>query len=227
MHDKLIKLLQQVTFFNGLDEEHIIGICEKSRVLSFNKDDIIFCQGHEANAFFLVIKGWVAITKENKDAEQVVLHVFKRGESFAEPAAIIMGKYPASAYAASDCELLEIRIPALKKMIKTDPDIAMRMIARLSGQLNTLINDFEKYKTFSAPKRLAIFLLELLAESPDGTTVQLPFNKNILASHLGIQPGTLSRSLNKLSNYGVNSDRSGYIIFENKQLLQDYIDKTE
>nr|NIV13449.1 Crp/Fnr family transcriptional regulator [Fodinibius sp.] len=54
-----------------------------------------------------------------------------------------MKRFPASAYAASSCDLLEINIAALKKMIQEDPDVAMRMIARLSGQLNTLINEFE------------------------------------------------------------------------------------
>ncbi|MCG8380125.1 MAG: cyclic nucleotide-binding domain-containing protein, partial [Proteobacteria bacterium] len=110
MNTQIIKTLQRATFFNGLNESHVEQICNKSKIISFKKDDVIFCQGDEANAFFLVISGWVAIVKENQNAEQSVLHVFKEGESFAEPAAIVMGRYPASAYAASSCDLLEIRV---------------------------------------------------------------------------------------------------------------------
>jgi len=225
MNSQLIKNLQSVRFFNGLNEEQLEHVCNKSRLLSFKKDDIIFCQGDEANAFFIIIQGWVTIAKENKDAEQSILRVFKNGESFAEPAALIMGHYPASAYAASSCELLEINISALKKMIQEDPDIAMRMIARLSGQLNTLINEFEQYKTMSVPKRLAIFLIGLLEPDSNTTIIDLPFNKTVLAAHLGIQPGSLSRAFNQLAKYGVRSERSGHIVFEDIEQLQSYINK--
>jgi CRP/FNR family transcriptional regulator, dissimilatory nitrate respiration regulator len=226
MNNQLIKNLQYVTFFNGLNEAELEQIFNKSRLVSFKKDDIIFCQGDKANAFFIVIKGWVTIAKENKDAEQAILHVFKDGESFAEPAAIVMGHYPASAYAASPCELLEVNISALKKMIQEEPDIAMRMIARLSSQLNTLINEFEQYKTMDVPKRLAIFLTELLEKNPGQQSIDLPFNKTVLAAHLGIQPGTLSRAFNKLAEYGVVSDRSSHVTFEDVGLLQTYINNS-
>lgn len=224
--NQIIEKLQCATLFNGLNEAHLEKICSKSKILSFNKDDIIFCQGDEANAFFLVIKGWVAITKENQNAEQSVLHVFKDGESFAEPAALVIGRYPASAYAASACDLLELKISSLKSMIKENPDIAMRMIARLSGQLNTLVNEFEQYKTMDVKRRLALFLIDLFEQNSDKNYVDLPFKKTVLAAHLGIQPGTLSRAFNQLAEYGVKSDRSGHIIFEDIKSLQDFVNSS-
>ncbi len=226
MNEKIINNLQRVRFFNGLNEVQLEHIGNKSRVISFKKDDIIFCQGDEANAFFIIIQGWVTIAKENKNAEQSILHVFKDGESFAEPAALIMGRYPACAYAASSCELLEINVSALKKMIQGDPDIAMRMIARLSNQLNTLINEFEQYKTMDVPKRLAMFLLELLEKKSGENYVDLPFNKTVLAAHLGIQPGTLSRAFNQLAEFGVKSDRSSHIVFDDIDVLKRYINNS-
>jgi CRP-like cAMP-binding protein len=227
MKNSLFKNLQSVRFFNGLNDEQLEQVCNKSRLLSYKKDDIIFCQGDEANAFFIITEGWVTIAKENKDAEQSILHVFKEGDSFAEPAAIVIGRYPATAYAATACNLLEINTSALKKMIQEDPDIAMRMIARLSSQLNTLVNEFEQYKTMSVPKRLAIFLLDLMEQSPHMDYVDLPFNKTVLSTYLGIQPGTLSRAFNQLAEYGVKSNRSGHILFEDIKVLQTYINSSE
>lgn len=223
MKTDIIEKLQHASLFKGLDDVQLEKICSKSKVISFDKEEIIFCQGDEANAFFLIIQGWVTIIKENVNAEQSVLHVFKDGESFAEPAALVIGRYPANAYAASSCVLLEIKLTALRKMIQEDPDIAMRIIARLSGQLNTLVNEFEQYKTMCVPKRLAIFLSDLLEQDSSQTHVDLPFNKTILAAHLGVQPGTLSRAFNQLTEYGVVSDRSSRIIFEDVELLQKYI----
>lgn len=225
MNRHIIANLQKTTFFKGLSEPQLKQICDKSKLISFKKDEIIFCQGDEAHAFYIIIQGWVTVAKENKNAEQSILHVFKEGESFAEPAALIMGVFPASAYAASACELLEVNLSALKKMIQDDPDIAMRMIARLTGQLNTLINEFEQYKTMDVPRRLAIFLLELLEKNPDKNTVDLPCNKTVLSAHLGIQPGTLSRAFNHLTEYGVISDRSSHIVIEDIEGLKSYIDE--
>jgi len=222
----LIEKLQSATLFRGLDEEHLEKICSKSKTLSFSKDDLIFCQGDEANAFFLIIQGWVSIIKENVNAEQSVLHVFKDGDSFAEPAALVIGRYPASAYAASSCELLEIKNSSLKSMIKEDPDIALRMIVRLSGQLNTLVNEFEQYKTMGVTRRLALFLIDLLEQNSNENHVDLPFNKTVLAAHLGIQPGTLSRAFNQLAEYGVKSDRSSHVVFEDIKSLQEFVNSS-
>lgn len=226
MTTNILQKLQSATFFNGLDQAQLEKICSKSKILSFNTDELIFCQGNDAAAFFLIIRGWVSIIKENKNAEQSVLHVFKDGESFAEPAALVMGRYPASAYAASPCELLEIRSSSLKSMITEDPDIALRMIIRLSSQLNTLVNEFEQYKTMGVTRRLALFLLDLSENKSDKKSVDLPFNKTVLAAHLGIQPGTLSRAFNHLAEHGVISDRSSHIIFEDIERLQDYINSS-
>ena len=37
--------------------------------------------------------------------------------------------------------------------------------------------------------------------------------QSVLAAHLGIQPGTLSRAFNQLAEYDVIPDRSSHIIF--------------
>ena len=223
MKAEVLKKLQGAVFFRGLNEAQLEQICNKSRILSFDKEDIIFYQGNEANAFFLVLSGWVSIIKENKNAEQSILHVFKEGDSFAEPAAMVIKKYPASAYAATACELLEVNVKALKQMVQEDPDIAMRLIARLSIQLNTLVNEFEQYKTLSVSKRLAIFLLQLTDSKEGCCHIVLPFNKTVLAAHLGVQPGSLSRAFNQLTKRGVRSERGKDIEIENISVLQDYI----
>lgn len=224
MNKLIINRLQNATLFKSLNEEQLEHIFKKSRLLSFKKEDIIFYQGDKANVFYLIIQGWVTVVKENINAEQSVLHVFKAGDSFAEPAALILGHYPASAYAASSCKLLGIKLSALENMIKDDINIAMRMIARLSSQLNTLVNEFEQYKTMSVSKRLAIFLLELIENNSNQCSVDLPFNKSVLAAYLGVQPGTLSRAFSELTQYGVKTGRSGHIVFDNIKRLQSFID---
>ncbi len=108
-------------------------------------------------------------------------------------------------------------------MITEDPDIVLRMITRLSSQLNTLVNEFEQYKTMGVTRRLALFLLELSDNNLNKKSVDLPFNKTVLAAHLGIQPGTLSRAFNHLAEHGVISDRSSHVIFEDIKRLHEYI----
>ncbi len=225
MDAEIIKKLQETTFFRGLTKTQITSICNRSKLLSFDKSDLIFYQGSEARAFFLIISGWVAIVKENETAEESILHVFKDGDSFAEPAAIIFKRYPANAYAISPCKILKIDVSILKSKILHDPDIAMRLIARLSEQLNTLINAFEQYKTMNVSLRLARFLLDLLKHSTDKNVIDLPFNKTILATQFGVQPGTLSRAFNTLRKHGVRSDHSNRIIIEDCDKLERYVVK--
>lgn len=222
MQEEIVRQLKKAAFCEALTETQLQQLCVKSKLCVFKKGELIFCQGDESRSFYIVLQGWVTVIRENKNAEQTVLHVVKDGESFAEPAALTLKYYPANAYAASDCKLLEIRTEQFRKMIQQDPEIAMHLIARLSHRLRNMVSEFEQLKTMSVARRLSLFLLELTSDKNGTAIVELPFNKTVLAAYMGIQPESLSRAFNQLRKQGVKSDRSARIVINDIEQLRVY-----
>jgi len=70
--------------FRGLTPQMSRALVGKSLPRSYDKGAILFHQGEPASAFFIILEGWVKIYRTTPDGLEVVLHVFKRGESFAE-----------------------------------------------------------------------------------------------------------------------------------------------
>ena len=59
-------------------------------------------------------------------------------------------------------------------------------------------------KCRSASERLAAFLLRLHDARPPGTNAQIPFAKRQLAARVGMQPESLSRTLQVLAGHGLH-----------------------
>ena len=77
------------------------------------------------------------------------------------------------------------------------------MLAAASLHLKSLVEQIETIKLLSGPQRIAQFLLRLCSRQATGaTTVELPYEKALIANRLGMKPESLSRSLTRLRPIG-------------------------
>ena len=125
-------ILGQSKLFKGLDQETLEKIAEHTEIKAFNKGEHLFYQDDVANAFYCVIDGWISVYRVAAEGEQVIMHVFKDGESFAGPAALSFGYYPASAMAESNCTVLEINVSSIKSVFEDSPDMSLNIINNIS-----------------------------------------------------------------------------------------------
>lgn len=206
----------------GLSDEHLDEILGRSRVGTYERGRVLFLQGDPAERFFIVLDGWITIYRDTPDGEQTVLHVARSGESFAEPAALVIGKYPASAQAASDCRVLEVSAQAFTQLIHSDPDVALKTIAQMAYRLQSLVMQVERLHVKTAPQRLATFLLELVPDGRTSAAVTLPYDKALLAARLSMTPESLSRALARLRRENVRSGRGPDIEIADVEGLRDF-----
>jgi CRP-like cAMP-binding protein len=122
---------------------------------SYEKGAIVFHQGEVAAAFFLVLDGWIKIYRTTPDGLEVVLHVLRRGETFAESAIFGGGRYPTSAETVSAARLLRIDGDVFRAQICERPELALSMLASASKHLDHLTEQIEQIKVRSAPQRLS------------------------------------------------------------------------
>ena len=221
-HHKLI--FDQTQLFMGLDEQTLEKIAEHTEIKSFTKGKHLFYQNDVAHSFYVVIDGWVSVSRSSPEGTQTILHVFKSGESFAEAAALSFGIYPASALAESNCTVLEVNIDSFKKILMNNPDLVLNIINNLSRRLLDITNELEKLHTRNAPLRLAEFILDLCPEKNGAVLITLPFSKHCLAARLKLKPESLSRAFASLKPQGVVTDRGAKITVENIGKLQLFVD---
>ncbi|MDQ8698267.1 Crp/Fnr family transcriptional regulator [Hyphomicrobium sp. LHD-15] len=185
----------------------------------YEKGATLFLQGEPAAAFFIVLDGWVKIYRTTPDGLEVVLHVFTRGETFAEAAIFLGGRYPASGETVAASRLLRVEGTAFRSRIEERPALAMSMLASASYQLKFLVEQIEQIKVRSAPQRIADFMVRLTQVRKGTAVIELPFEKGLLANRLGMKPESFSRALAHLRAHGVTVERGTVNIADIGRLL--------
>jgi CRP/FNR family transcriptional regulator, dissimilatory nitrate respiration regulator len=174
---------------------------------SYARGEQVFQQGDPADGFFCVIEGWVKLFRLREDGEEVVVAIFSAGETLAEAAMFLGGRYPASSEAVSRARILKIDAANLRRAILAQPQLAFDMLAAASLRLKQLVDEIELLKAQSAPQRIANFFLKQTGETRGPAEIALPYEKSLIASRLGMKPESFSRALGKLSVLGVSVDR--------------------
>mgnify|MGYP001819271512 CR=1 FL=1 len=200
--------LRRCSLFAGLADEDLTQLIHESRVAEFTRGQLVFQRGHLANCIFLVLDGWLTVYRDTPTGERTVLLMCRKGETVAEAAALNFGRFPASAEAATDCLVLQIPSKSFMDIIRSDPDSALRVIGGLSARLHLLVGELEKLHVKGASQRVGCFLIDLLPDGVgDSASVQLPFDKSLVAARLAMTPESLSRALAKLKEVGVEATR--------------------
>lgn len=201
------EIVASTPLFRGMAPQMSQTLVGNSTPRKYEKGAMLFHQGEPATAFFIILDGWVKIYRTTSDGLEVVLHVFKRGETFAEAAMFLGGRYPASAETVAPSRLLKIDGETFRARIKERPELAMSMLASASYQLKMLVEQIEQIKVRSAPQRIADFMIRIAPSREGPVVLELPFEKSLLANRLGMKPESFSRALARLRAHGVTVDR--------------------
>ena len=174
---------------------------------SYGRGEQVFQQGDPAEGFFCVIEGWAKLFRLREDGEEVVVAIFSAGETFAEVAMFLGGRYPASCEAVSPARILKVDAASLRRAVLAQPQLAFDMLAAASLRLRQLVDEIEQLKAQSAPQRIADFFLKQAHAKSGPAEIALPYEKSLIANRLGMKPESFSRALGKLSEFGVTVDR--------------------
>ncbi len=108
MTERLWQFLEMsnTQIFNNLPSEHLQAISQIAKLETYQKKEAIFWEGEAGVGFFIVFSGKVKVFKFSPEGKEQILHIFTRGEHFAEVPAFDGKFYPASAEALTKTELL-------------------------------------------------------------------------------------------------------------------------
>jgi CRP-like cAMP-binding protein len=111
--------------------------------VSFSKGDLIFSEGDLGSEMFIIQTGKVRIFK-NIDGFDQTLTVLEKGDFFGEMSSLEGMPRSASAEAEEDCDLIKINSANFVAMIKSNIEIAIRIMRKLSLRLREANVQIEK-----------------------------------------------------------------------------------
>jgi CRP-like cAMP-binding protein len=183
-------------------------LCELGGTLhkkSYHKHEVVLHHGDKAAALWLVLSGWVKITRQTPDGKESVIGLCSQGDVFGEAALFPHANYPYHAEVmGEDAELLTIPAEMIRGLIAQNAALSATIMSMLNERTAQAQLKLEHMSTMSAAQRLGCFLLRLCHTHTEGTkTLQIPVEKHVLATYLGMKPETLSRSQQQLKEVGV------------------------
>jgi CRP/FNR family transcriptional regulator, dissimilatory nitrate respiration regulator len=194
-----IEKIATIPLFEGLPRKQHESLARIAISRFYKKGEVIFSEGDDGIGFYVIVSGRVKIFKLSPDGKEQILHFFGPPETFGEVPVFSGHSYPAYAEATGASQLLFFPKGDFVSLIRTDPSMALNMLAVLSARLRRFAAQVEELSLKEVPGRLAAYLLFLSQRSDNGDMLDLDITKGQLASLLGTIPETLSRVLGKMS----------------------------
>jgi CRP/FNR family transcriptional regulator, dissimilatory nitrate respiration regulator len=216
---ELIGILHQASLFSGLDDATVLEVVRRGRLRLFAPGQTIFVQGDPALGLHVVVHGRVKVYKSSPQGRAQTLMAMGPGETVGEVAALSGGEYPASAETVETTETFYIPRDAFVELIRSEPEVALRLLASLSSRLRAFVSLIEDLSLKGVTERLAGHLVTLAA-GETGRAVDLGVSRTELAATLGTVPETLSRAFQQLTRAGAIESRGRRVVILDRALLE-------
>jgi CRP/FNR family transcriptional regulator len=191
--------LRSCQLFTGLPGSDIsaIAACAVHKLIA--KGDYLFREGDPSDGFYIVQRGAINVHRVSPTGKEQVIHLFQPVESFAEGTLATISGYPADARAVSDSTVLLIPKRDFIELLRSRPELALRMLGSMSQHLRVLIGLLDDLTLKDMETRLANWLLKQCPRPlpDDSVVVRLNRTKRVLAAEMGTTSETLSRTLAK------------------------------
>jgi CRP/FNR family transcriptional regulator len=213
------KDLKRCPLFAGLSDSEAQALAGISRVQTAAARQHLFFEGDEAHGFYVLLSGEMKVFRSSAEGQELTLHRIRPGQMFAEAAVFGQGTYPASCVAGETSSVLYIPRDPFFALIKSSPDIALKIMGALSGWLREFADKLESLSLKSVTSRLADYLLRS-GPGRRHDRLELTVSKTEIARELGTVPETLSRSFRSLQDQGVIAVSGRQIQILDREALQ-------
>jgi len=218
------KLLGKQFLFAPLAPAELERLLGFAHVAQFRAGKAIFTQGSPGDSLIVVLEGEVRISAPSADGREVVFAVIEPGQSFGEVALLDGKDRTADAVAQTDCELLVIERRSFVPFLKSNPEVALRLLAVLCERLRRTTEQVEDMLFRDLPSRLAKKLLSLAATSGERAHGGFRIATRMSQRELGTMGGMSRESVNKQRRQwqlgGIITMDHGCIVLTDERALQ-------
>jgi CRP/FNR family transcriptional regulator len=192
-----------VPIFNHLESEQMDEIAATAQSISYNRGEVIYRAGDQADTLHIVSKGKIKIYRLSESGKEQLVRILAPGDFTGELSLFKKDFHESFAEAMEETNVCMIKQSDLQELLLKYPSISLKILTEFSNRLELSEKQTTRFATEKVETRLAHFLAECLSDD-HSNELTLPMSKKDLASYLGTSPETISR---KLSDFEIQ----GYI----------------
>ncbi|WP_162601235.1 Crp/Fnr family transcriptional regulator [Occallatibacter savannae] len=214
--------LRSASLFSGLSDAESQEILLSGRVRSYFPDEVIFSQGHPANAMLLIECGSVKLTQVSPEGNEVILWMSGFGESIGMQAEDPTGSYSCTARVVERCRAVVWDHARLSGLLGKHHRLGRNLNQILTQRLQELEIRFREVATERVANRLAMTLLRLQHRigKPCEGGIEIALSREELAQMTGTTLFTISRLLSKWGDEGLITPRREAVIVRDAKGLE-------
>jgi CRP-like cAMP-binding protein len=196
-------VLMKAPFLAGLGSGALIRLMSTMTISTLPARKFVTREGENADAFYCVLSGYVRLFRLSREGREADIMVCAPGETFAECLLFSDNIYRCNAQTAEPATLARFDMQAVRDLAQQDPEIAKALISAVSRHLLGTMDCIANDRLFTAPQRVANYILSRCPTDGSSASIRLPFQKSLLAGMLGLAPEALSRAFSSLRRVGV------------------------
>jgi CRP-like cAMP-binding protein len=209
--------LQSSPLFADVAASQLAWLLKVGQTVTLARHEFLFRRGQPCAQIYILLSGHIKLSIPVERGQEKVIEFLSPGEAFGESALLPGHHLLSDAQALEPCELLAFKSEHVRAAIARVPSFAQQLLTSLSLRFESLLRDIESASLRTAAQRVAEYLLR---QPRVGNQACLPFHKRAIASKLGLQPETFSRSLQQLAADGLISVRGARILIHDPDRLQ-------
>jgi CRP/FNR family transcriptional regulator len=214
--------LARLPLFEQLTDEQRSRVLAAGHQHSFDRGEMIFHEGEQAEALFVVLSGQVKLVRYSPKGRELLLHLVHPGQTFAEAALFSGNTYPATAEAMERTKVWSLPRAALTELLREGPELALAMLGSVSMWTRKLASKLELLTQRRVEERVALYLIARAGagEIQPGDSIQLAEARNLIAAQCGTAPEVLSRTFRRLEEDGIIEAAPHHVIVLDPGKLQ-------
>lgn len=101
----------------------------------YEKASTIFEEGKLPTHYYQIVSGEIKMNNYNDDGREFIQGIFYKNQSFGEPPLFLNQKYPASAVAVEESQVLCLPKSNFMKLLEENPAVSIKIIENLAQRL--------------------------------------------------------------------------------------------
>ncbi|MEZ5237828.1 MAG: Crp/Fnr family transcriptional regulator [Microthrixaceae bacterium] len=210
------ELLREVELFERFGDDDHARLQDAAEVLELNRNDVIFEEGAEADACFVMVAGRVAISNKSVDGRESMVAIMSSGDLFGEMGLFDDGGRSAEARALEPCEALRVPYSVLRQIWEDRPELLWSVVRLLSRRIRATDEALADSFFLDVTGRTAKHLLDLAG---DEDVFEIPITQEELAGLVGASRERVNKAIASFLKLGwVEQDGPRYRILKRREL---------
>jgi CRP/FNR family transcriptional activator FtrB len=189
--------------FGGLSAATRAELLRNAVIHGVAPGTVLFEQGDMPNFQLVVMSGSAQLFGRSAEGREVLIEVVRAPELVIPAATVTNAPYLMQARVPEQSRFLLIHADAFREAVAANPTLAHQVIGSLAQQFRRMVRQIKNLKLRSATQRVGCYVLALSKQQGTPKRACLPYEKNLIASELGITRESFSRALSGLEQAGL------------------------